>query len=82
MRSPLCTNPHAGLIRLTEIDQPKAGGSRCRCQCQYDFKIELSPVNQEAINIELYRHVTDAGDRQQIWFGKFDLSLGSGQIEI
>jgi hypothetical protein len=67
---------------INELDQPKDGGSRCRCQCAYDFKIDLPDIQQDRILIALYRNVTDQGGRQNLFLGSLDLSRKQGTVKL
>ncbi|MCD4781554.1 MAG: hypothetical protein K8S27_13555 [Candidatus Omnitrophica bacterium] len=67
---------------INELDQPRDGASRCRCQCVYDFKIDLHGIHQDRILIALYRHVTDRGGKQNLFLGSLDLNRGQGAVKL
>lgn len=67
-----------GMYIIEEIDSPEFGMGRCHCMCFFDFKINLPNIESGALNIELYRHVTDEGVRTMIWKGELDLNNGEG----
>ncbi len=68
------------VYEIKETDKPEKFGARCSCSCMFDFRIELSNVEEDTMELRITLDVTDDDEpRKTVWSGAIDLSAGQGQ---